>query len=122
MIVIFWDKHDILLNEYLPRGTTINGLYCASIIEWPHCAILEKRGGKRLVLLHANAPIHTCNIVQTAIRKPGFVELNHPGYSLDIASCDYYLSSDLKKFPRGKNFSRDDETIDTVEDYLNKLD
>ena len=42
------------------------------------------------------------------------------GYLRRIESCrlfapsDYYLSSKLKKFLRGKNFSRDNETIDTV--------
>ena len=83
------------------------------------CAILEKRDGKVVLLLDDNAPIHKCHIVQTAIRKTGFVELNHPTYSPDIAPYDYYL---MNKFLRGKNFSNDDETIDTVEVYLNKLD
>ena len=116
MMVIFWHKYGILLTEYLPHGTTISGLYYASIIERLHCAILEKRHGKVVLLLHDNAPVHKCNIVQTAIRKTDFVELNHLACSPDNASSDYYLFSNLKKF------SRDNETIDTVEDYLDKLD
>ena len=55
-------------------------------------AILEKHGGKtsdRVVLLHANASVHKCNIVQTSIRKGGFVKLNDPAYSPDIAPSDY---------------------------------
>ena len=60
--------------------------------------------------------------MQTAIRKTDFVESNHPPYSPDIASSDCYLFSNLEKLVRGKNFSHDDETIDTVEDYLNNLD
>ena len=103
----------------------ISGPYYASIIERLRCPILEKRRGKvshGVLLLHANAPVDKCNIVQAAIRKAGFVELNHLAYSPDIAPSDYYLFSNLKKFLRGKNFSRDDETIDTVEDYLNNLD
>ena len=39
--VIFWDKYGILLTECLPRRTTINGPYYASIIERLRCAILE---------------------------------------------------------------------------------
>ena len=70
----------------------------------------------------AMPPFTSENIVQAVIRKAGFAELNHPTYSADIAASDYYLCSNLKKFLRGKNFSRDDETIDTVEDYLNNLD
>ena len=125
MMVIFWDKYGILLTEYLPGGTMISGSYYASILEQLHCAILEKRRGKvsrGVLLLHDNAPVHRCNIVQAAVRKAGFVELNHPAYSPDTALSDYYVFSNLKEFLRGKNFSCDDETIDIVEDCLDKLD
>ena len=125
MMILFWDKYDILLTEYLSRGTMISDLYYASIIKWLCCVILEKRRGKvsdGVLLVHANASVHKWNIVQTAIGKGGFVELNHPAYSPDIAPCNNYLCSNSKKFHRGKKLSRDDETIDTVEDYLNKLD
>ena len=125
MMVISWDKYGILLTEYLPCGTTISGPCCTLIIEWLRCAILEERRGKfggGVLLLHDNASAHKCNVVQAAIRKIGFVELNYPVYSLDIAPSDHYLLSNLKKFVRGKNFSRDDETIDTVDDHLNNLD
>ena len=42
---------------------------------------------------------------------------------LQILLCliDYYPFSNLNKF-RGKNFSRNDETIDTAENYQNNLD
>ena len=33
MMIIFWDKDGVLFTEYLPRGTTVNGPYYASIIE-----------------------------------------------------------------------------------------
>ena len=108
----------------VPGRTTISGSCYVSIIERLHCAILEKRRGKvsdGMLLLHNNASIHKCNIIQTAIRKAGFVELNHPGYCPDIAASDDYLFSNLNIFVCGKNFSPDDEAIDTVENHLNKL-
>ena len=124
-MIIFWDKDGVLLTEYLPRGTTINGPYYASITERLRPVILEKRRGKvsrGVLLLHDTAPIHMCNIVQAAIRQAGFVELNHPAYSADIAPADYHLFSNLKKFLCGKNFSSNDEAITTVEeDYLTDL-
>ena len=125
MMVIIWDKYGILLTEYLPRGTTIRSPNYASIIERLHCAIVEKRRGKvsdGVLLLHDDVPIHKCTVVQTTIRKAGFVDLNHLAYSPNIALSDYYLFPNLKKFLRGKNFSYDGETIDTVEDSLNNLD
>lgn len=125
MMTIFWDKDGILLTDYLAHGSTINGQYYASLIERLRRAILEKRRGKinhGVLLLHDNAPVHKSNIVQAAIRQAGFVELNHPAYSPDIAPTDYYLFSNLKKFLRGKNFSSCDEAIQAVEDYLDDLD
>ena len=124
MMLIFWDKDDILLTDYRPRGTTINGPYYASIIERLHSVILEKRRSKvsrRVLLLHDNASIHKCNIVQVAIRQVGFIELNHPAYSLHIAPTNYHPLSNWKKFLRLKNFSSDDEAVTTVEDYLTDL-
>ena len=124
MMIISWDKDGILLTEYLPHGTTINGLCYASIIERLHSVLLEKGHGKvshGVLLLHGNAPIPKCNIVQTTIRQVGFIELNHSACSPSIASSDYHLFSNLKKFLRLKNFSSDDEAVTAVEDYLTDL-
>ena len=106
--IIFWAKSYILLREYLPDGTMINGPYYASMIEQLPSPIVEKGGG--------NAPVDKCNVAQAA-----FVELNHLVYSPDVALSDSYLFLKLNKFVRLKNFSGDDETIDTVDEYLNKL-
>ena len=125
IMIIFWDKHGILQTKYLPGGTAISVFYYVSIIERFRCIILEKHRGEvsvGMLLLHDNALVDKCNIVQAAVGKADFVELNHPAYYPDIAPSDYYLFSNLKKYLRGKNFSCDDGRIDTVEDYLNRLD
>ena len=124
MMIIFRNKDGVPLTEYLPRGTMINGSYYASIIERLHSVIVEKGRGKvshEVVLLHNNAPIGKCKIVQAAIRQAAFIELNHPAYSLDIAPANYHPLSNLKKFLRLKNSSSDDEVFTTVEDYLTDL-
>lgn len=125
MMIIFWDQDGVLLTDYMPRGVAVNGSHYASVIEQLRSVILKKRRGKShsgVLLLHDNAPIHKCGVVQAAIRQTDFVELNHPSYSPDIASSDYHLFSNLKRFLRGQTFSSDDEVITTVEDYLNDLD
>ena len=79
---------------------------------------MEKGRGKvsrGVLLLHDNAPIDKCNIVQAAIQQAGFIELNHCAYSPDIAPSDYPLFSNLEKFLRLKNLSSDDEAVTTVE-------
>ena len=64
-MIIFWD-------EYLLRATTISSSYYASIIEQLRYAMLEKCRSKvsdQVLLLHDNASVHKCNIVQAAIQK-----------------------------------------------------
>ena len=124
MMIIVWDVDGVLFTEYPPRRTTINGPCYASIIERLRFAIVEKWRGevsRGVLLLYDNDSIHKCKIVQTAIRQVGFIELNHPVYSPDIASSDYHLLSNLKKFLRDKNLSSNDEAVTTVEDYLTDL-
>ena len=123
-MIIFWDKDGVLLTEHLPRKTTINGsCYASSIGRLPSVIVEKGRGeaSQGVLLLYDNAPIYKCNIVQAAIRQVGFIELNHPAYSLDIALTNYHLLSDLKKFLRGTNFSSDDEVVTTVGNYLTDL-
>ena len=50
------------------------------MIDRLRCTIVEKGGG--------NVPIDKCNFVHTAIGKNGFVELNDPAYSADVAHSD----------------------------------
>ena len=103
MMIIFWDKDDVLLTEYLPCGTTIDSSCYASIIERLRSIIVEKRCSKvshGVLLLHDNVPIHKCKIVQVAIRQTGFIELNHMAYFPDIAPTNYHPLSNLKKFLR----------------------
>ena len=102
----------------------MNGSYYASFIEQLHATILAKRHRKinrEVPVLHDNASVHKSNVVQAAIRKTNFGEVNHPAYSPDIAPSDYYLFKNLKAFLRGKNFYSDDEVITTVEEHLNNL-
>ena len=89
MTVIFCDKYGILVTEYLPGGTVVSGPYYVSIIERSRCTILRKRRGKVVLLLHGNASVDKCTIVQAVIRKFGFVELNDLDHSPDIAPPDY---------------------------------
>ena len=114
-----------MLTGYSTPGNTIHGLCYTSLIERLCSVILEKGQGevsRVILLLHDNAPVHKSNVVQAAIRKAGFAELNHPAYSPDIAPTDYHMFAHLKKFLRGKSFSSDDDVIATVETYLRDLD
>ncbi len=82
----------VVLIDYMPPKTTINGQYYAALMGRLREAIKEKRRGKfakSVLLLHDNAPAHTARVAQVAIRDCGFEQLNHPAYSPDLAPSDF---------------------------------
>ena len=110
IMTIFWDCGSILLVDFLPHGTTMNGRYEASLLHWLHFSIQEKcRGRLRrdLLLLHDNASFHKSNIIPTPIQYTDFTELNHRAYSPDVAPSHYHLFANMKNFLRGRNFESD---------------
>jgi histone-lysine N-methyltransferase SETMAR len=97
----------VLLIDYLPHKTTINGQYYATLMDRLRESIKEKRRGKLtkvVLLLHDSAPAHTARVAQAAIRYCGFEQLNHPPYSRDLTPSYFYLFRLLKKELRGRGF------------------
>jgi [histone H3]-lysine36 N-dimethyltransferase SETMAR len=121
MATIFWDSSGVLLIDFLPHKTTINGQYYAALMGRLRESIIEKRRGKLtkgVLLLHDNAPAHTARVAQAAIRDCGFEQLNHPAYSPDLAPSDFYLFRLLKKALRGRRFRDDNDLKSATEDWL----
>ncbi|GBP16807.1 hypothetical protein EVAR_13193_1 [Eumeta japonica] len=46
MATIFWDSEDVLLINYLPKGTTMNGQYYTNLLAQAREAVVQKRRGK----------------------------------------------------------------------------
>jgi histone-lysine N-methyltransferase SETMAR len=120
MATIFWDCEGILLIDFKERNT-VNGIYYASLLHRLRQEIKEKRRGKLargVLLLQDNAPVHTAAIAKGAVRDCGFTEIEHPPYSPDMAPCDYFLFSALKKDLRGRKFKTDDELQSAVLEHF----
>ena len=99
MATVFWDSKGVLMVDYKPASISITAAYYADLMKQLRTAIKEKRRGKLsqgVLLLHDNAPVHKSRIAQAAIRECKFEQLNHPPYSPDLASSDYYLFRNLK--------------------------
>ena len=125
MATIFWDARGTILVDYLPRNQTMNGQYYAELLTRLRIAIREKRRGNLArgpLLLHDNAPVHTSQVAQAAMRDCGFEQIPHPAYSPDLAPSDYHLSPNLKKFLRGRRFPDDESLKEAVHDWLEEQD
>jgi histone-lysine N-methyltransferase SETMAR len=121
MATIFWDAEGILLIDYLPKGSTMNAIYYASLISKVRSIVLEKRRGKLsrgILLLQDNAPCHTAKVSKQAVVDAGFEKIEHPPYSPDLAPSDYYLFPSLKKELCGKKFWSEEEMMSAVNDHF----
>ena len=115
------DSKGVLLIDYLPDKTTINGQYYANLLLKLLQAIKDK--GCRMLthgvwLLHDNSPVHKLTIDQQAVCDCGFLQLDHPAYSPDLAPSDYYLFRNMKSHLRGVRYSDNDSLKATVEAWL----
>ncbi|GBP28881.1 Mariner Mos1 transposase [Eumeta japonica] len=122
----FLDSEGVLLIDYLPKGTTMNGQYYANLLAQAREAVVQKRRGKLLrgvLFLQDNASVHTARVSRQALKDTGFSEIDHPPYSPDLAPNDYFLFSNLKKELRGRRFVDDNQMKMAVEsqfDYKEK--
>ena len=120
IMTVFRGGEGVLLGDFLPFDTTINGPYYASLLHQLRSSIREKHRRKlthNVLLLHDNAPAHKFNQHHT-----GFTELNNSPYSPGIPPSDYHLFSNLKYSLRGRNFETNDEVIMTMNHYLENVD
>ncbi|GBP27465.1 Mariner Mos1 transposase [Eumeta japonica] len=121
MATIFWDSEGVLLIDYLPKGTIMNGQYYTNLLAQAREAVEQKRRGKLsrgVLFLQDNASVHTARVSRQALKDTGFSEIDHPPYSPDLAPSDYFLFSNLKKELRGRRFIDDNQMKMAVESHF----
>ncbi|GBP88692.1 hypothetical protein EVAR_79074_1 [Eumeta japonica] len=71
---IFWDNEGVLLIDYLPKGTTMNGQYYANLLAQAREAVVQKRREviARSAVLQDNASVHTARVSRQALKDTGF--------------------------------------------------
>ena len=110
--------------DFLPKRSTITGVYYANLLDQLRTAIREKRRvklSKGVLLQQDNARVHTCKVAMDAVERNGY-ELIHPAYSPDLAPSDFFLFPNLKKDIRGLHFRSDEEVVTAVEEWVNGKD
>ena len=107
VVTVFWDSESVLFLEFMPHKTTIIGdTYAYTMVAKRENIKLKRRGklSVGVLLLHDNALAHKSRTSWAAIRNRGFVELNHPPYSADLALSDPFSLETLKNFCMGDDF------------------
>ncbi|KAG5334183.1 SETMR methyltransferase, partial [Acromyrmex charruanus] len=104
----------IIHIDYLPSKQTINGDYYAALLDYFN---------KKKILFHQdNALIYTCPVPMAKFNEFRYELLLHPVYSPNLAPCDYFLFSNLKKWFKGKRFTTREQLIAETEAYFEGLD
>ena len=106
--------------DFLPKRSTITGVYYANLLDQLRTAIREKRRGKLskgVLLQQDNARVHTCKVAMDAVERNGYELIPHPAYSPDLAPSDFFLFPNLKK-----DFRSDEGVVTAVEEWVNGKD
>ena len=130
---IFWqgDSHSIgdakgvIMLDFLPKRSTITGVYYANLLDQLRTTICEKHRGKLskgVLLQQDNAKVHTCKVAMAVVEENWYELIPHPAYSPDLAPSDFFLFLDLKKDICGCHFRSDEEVVVAVEEWFSGKD
>ena len=111
--------------DYLPKRSTITGVYYANLLDQLRTTICEKRRGKLskgILLQQDNARVHTCKVAMNAVERNGYELIPHPAYSPDLAPSDFFLFPKLKKKDIRWLHFRSDEVVTAIEEWVNGKD
>ena len=114
MATILWDAKGVIMLNFLPKRSTITGVYYANLLDQLRTPIREKRRGKLskgVLLQQDNARVHTCKV---AVERNGYELIPYPAYSPDLAPSNFFLFSKLKKEICGCHFRSDEEVVTAV--------
>lgn len=121
MCTVFWDRHGVLLVDFMARGQTVNtARYCETLRKLRRAIQNKRRGMLRdgILLIHDNARPHTAHDTQQCLMELRWEVFDHPPYSPDLAPSDFHLFKHLKSFLAGKQFRDDDEIRSVVIQWL----
>jgi hypothetical protein len=125
MLTIFFNGTGEYKMAILPLGQKMNRTSFMECVIGPLTEVCYPEGRKsheRRVMVHSdNAPIHNTEEIQEHLTDFGFKRMEHPPYSLDLASCDFYLFSVMKENFSGQCFESVDELFFAFEAFLRGL-
>ena len=78
MATVFWDAKGVIILDFLPKRSTLTGVYYANLFNQLRTAIREKSRGKLhelskgVLLQQDNARVHTCKVAMDAVERNGY--------------------------------------------------
>ena len=101
LYAIFFESKGPVLQIPVPKGSSVTGkFYRESVLTqlvnfYQKCR--QRTGVHGIKLLHDNGPAHKSAMVLEYLKESGLDVLDHPPYSPDLSSCDFWLFPRLKE-------------------------
>jgi len=109
----FFYIRGIVHYEFVPTGQTVNRVYYLEVLETLREKVRRKRpklfANNSWILYHDNAPAHMALSVREFLATKQITVLEHPAYSLDQASSDFFLFPKIKEILKGRYFNDIDD-------------
>jgi hypothetical protein len=102
----FWNKHKIILADYMQKGTSIMEEYYCSLLTKLQTKNVETRLGKlskSVLLLQNNVLAPTKSSYKK--KETGFKSINQSAYYSDVVPSDYYQFPKLNRVLKGRRFT-----------------
>ena len=94
-------------NEFTPEGQTVGAAFYMEVLKRLRDRVprvrLELWEGRRWILQHDNAPMHSALIVCEFLACNSITMLEHHPYSPDLAPCDFFLFPKCKLVLQGQH-------------------
>ena len=100
MAIVFCGAKGVIMLDFLPKRSTITGVYYANLLDQLRTVIREKRRGKLsigVLLQQDNARVPNCKVAMDAVERNGYELIPHPACSPDLAPSDFFLFPNLKR-------------------------
>ena len=109
LYAIFFNSSGPVVQVPCPSGHTVTGrLYKNSALKKVKELYNKKRPSKGWLgvrLLHDNASSHKYEVVKSFLASEKVKVLNHPSYSPDLSTYDFFLFPRLKKMLSGNKYT-----------------
>ena len=124
MLIVFFDIKGVILEEWVPEGTTVNQHYYKEVLIKLREKVRQKRPQlweNGFILHQDNTPAHTALSVKQVLTDKNITTLEHPPYSPDLAPCDFYLFPKVKSVLKRTRFGSVDDVKKKTADVLKQL-
>ena len=125
MPIILFDHQEMVHNEFVPQGQTVNQHFYKEVLTRFVNKICEKRraswAGKTWILHHDNALSHTVLSVKHFLVSKEITTLHHPPHSPDLAPCNFFLFPKLKGILKGTRFQGVEDIKASVTRHLKTI-